>query len=76
MRKKYIIEDLELTEGQVKHALKSLKEQDKIESIGKGKNYYIIKNEIFELYRYLCNSKLEIVLDKKFRLNVNSCHME
>ena len=49
----------------MKHALKSLKEQDKIESIGKGKNYYIIKNEIFELYRYLCNSKLEIVLDKK-----------
>lgn len=42
--KKYIIEDLELTEGQVKHALKSLKEQDKIESIGKGKKtYYIIK---------------------------------
>ena len=42
--KKYIIEDLELTEGQVKHALKSLKEQDKIESIGKGKNtYYIVK---------------------------------
>lgn len=44
--KKYIIEDLELTEGQVKHALKSLKEQDKIESIGKGKKtYYIIKNK-------------------------------
>ena len=44
--KKYIIEDLELTEGQVKHALRSLKEQDKIESIGKGKNtYYIIKNK-------------------------------
>lgn len=42
--KKYIIEDLGLTEGQVKHALKSLKEQDKIESNGKGKNtYYIIK---------------------------------
>ncbi len=42
--KKYIIEDLELTEGQVKHALKSLKEQNKIESIGKGKKtYYIIK---------------------------------
>lgn len=44
--KKYIIQDLELTEGQVKHALKSLKEQDKIESIGKGKKtYYIIKNK-------------------------------
>lgn len=44
--KKYIIEDLDLTEGQVKHALKSLKEQDKIESIGKGKKtYYIIKNK-------------------------------
>lgn len=44
--KKYIIEDLELTEGQVKHALKSLKEQEKIESIGKGKKtYYIIKNK-------------------------------
>lgn len=44
--KKYIIEDLELTEGQVKHALKILKEQDKIESIGKGKKtYYIIKNK-------------------------------
>lgn len=45
--KKYIIEDLELTEGQVKHAIKSLKEQDKIESIGKGKKtYYIIKKNI------------------------------
>ncbi len=45
--KKYIIEDLGLTEGQVKHALKSLKEQDKIESNGKGKNtYYIIKEEL------------------------------
>lgn len=44
--KKYIIEDLELTEGQVKHALKSLKEQGIIESIGKGKKtYYIIKNK-------------------------------
>lgn len=42
--KKYIIEDLELTEGQVKHALKSLKEEDRIESIGKGKKtYYILK---------------------------------
>lgn len=44
--KKYIIEDLELTEGQVKYFLKILKEQNKIESIGKGKKtYYIIKEK-------------------------------
>ena len=42
--KKYIIQDLDLTEGQVKHALKCLREQCKIETIGKGKNtYYILK---------------------------------
>ena len=42
--KRYILQDLNLTEGQVKHALKVLKETNQIESVGKGKSvYYIIK---------------------------------
>lgn len=42
--KKYILADLDLREGQVKHALKILKENGQIESIGKGKNtYYVLK---------------------------------
>lgn len=44
--KKHIVKDLNLTEGQVKHALKILKENNIIESSGKGKNTcYIIKNK-------------------------------
>lgn len=42
--RKYIIEDLGLTEGQVKNALKVLKQANMIISIGKGKNTsYIVK---------------------------------
>lgn len=42
--RKYIMLDLKLTEGQVKHAIKVLSEGNKIQVIGKGKStYYIIK---------------------------------
>jgi len=34
--------DLGLAEGQVKYTIKTLKEDGKIESIGKGKNTYYI----------------------------------
>lgn len=43
--KKYIIEDLKLTEGQVKHAIKTLKENNEIKSVGKGKNTYYVTND-------------------------------
>lgn len=44
--KRYIMENLDLTEGQIKYTLKSLKEKRKIESIGNGKaTYYIIIKE-------------------------------
>jgi len=40
--KKSIMSDLGLAEGQVKYTIKTLKEDGKIESIGKGKNTYYI----------------------------------
>ena len=44
--RKYIIEDLGLTEGQVKNALKVLKQENMIISIGTGKNTsYVIKGK-------------------------------
>ena len=44
--RKYIIEELYLTEGQVKHSIKKLLEEEKIESKGNGKNtYYVIKEK-------------------------------
>lgn len=44
--KKYILADLGLREGQVKHAIRILKENGEIESVGKGKNtYYVVKNK-------------------------------
>ena len=43
--RKNILENLNLTEGQIKYYLKILKEKKKIDSIGKGKNtYYVIKD--------------------------------
>lgn len=42
--KKYIMLDLSLTEGQVKHTIKVLNQENKIEVLGKGKGtYYTIK---------------------------------
>lgn len=44
--RKYIIQELYLTEGQVKHSIKKLLEEGKIESKGSGKNtYYVIKGK-------------------------------
>ena len=43
--RKNIVENLNLTEGQIKYYLKTLKEKEKIDSIGRGKNtYYVIKD--------------------------------